>query len=113
MAKIEALTGLKRSETQVGRFLTSMGLKCRKVGMIPAKADPERQEQFKQEQLEPALDQAITGQHKLFFVDAAHFVLQPFLGFVWCFARVFIKSPSGRQHFNVLGALDAVTLQLG
>jgi transposase len=31
---------------------------------------------------------------------------------VWCFARVFIKSPSGRQRFNVLGALDAVTLQL-
>jgi hypothetical protein len=28
--------------------------------MIPAKADPERQEQFKQEQLEPALDQAKT-----------------------------------------------------
>ena len=45
------------------------------------------------------------------FVDAAHFVLQPFLGFLWCFARVFIKAPSGRQRFNVLGALDAVTLQ--
>ena len=46
------------------------------------------------------------------FVDAVPFVLQPFLGFVWCFARVFIKAPSGRQRFNVLGALDAVTLQL-
>ena len=31
---------------------------------------------------------------------------------MWCFARVFIKAPSGRQRFNVLGALDAVTLQL-
>ena len=59
-----------------------MGLKCRKVGMIPARADLERQEQFKQEQLEPALDQAKTGQHKLFLVDAAHFVLAPFLGFL-------------------------------
>lgn len=46
------------------------------------------------------------------FVDAAHFVLQPFLGFLWCFTRVFIKAPSGRQRFNVLGALDAVTLEL-
>ena len=45
-------------------------------------------------------------------MDAAHFVLQPFLGFLWCFVRVFIKAPSGRQRFNVLGALDAVTLQL-
>ena len=112
MANIEALTGLKRSETQVGRFLTSIGLKCRKVGMIPAKADPERQEQFKQDQLEPALDQAKTGQHKLFFVDAAHFVLAPFLGFLWCFTRLFIQAPAGRQRFNVLGALDAISHEL-
>lgn len=45
-------------------------------------------------------------------MDAAHFVLQPFVGFLWCFVRVFIKAPSGRQRFNVLGALDALTLQL-
>ena len=112
MAKIEALTGLKRSETQVGRFLTSIGMQCRKVGLIPAKADPEKQEQFKQEQLEPALDQAKTGQHKLFFVDAAHFVLAPFLGFLWCFTRLFIQAPAGRQRFNILGALDAISHEL-
>ena len=34
------------------------------------------------------------------------------MGFLWCFARVFIKAPSGRQRFNVLGALDAISLQL-
>ena len=28
---------------------------------------------------------------------------------VWCFARLFIPSPSGRKRFNVLGAIDAVT----
>ena len=49
MAKIEELTGLKRSEPQVGKFLKAIGMKCRKVGMLPAKADPEKQEQFKQE----------------------------------------------------------------
>ena len=47
MGKIEKLTGLKRSETQVRKFLLSIGLKCRKVGMIPAKADLEIQESFK------------------------------------------------------------------
>lgn len=31
---------------------------------------------------------------------------------VWCFTRVFIKTPSGRQRLNVLGALNAVTRQL-
>jgi len=46
------------------------------------------------------------------FVDAAHFVYGAFLGSLWCFARVFLRSPSGRQRFNVLGALDAVSRQV-
>lgn len=48
----------------------------------------------------------------MFFVDAAHFVLAPFLGYLWCWARRFIPAPSGRQRFNVLGALNAVTREL-
>ena len=47
-----------------------------------------------------------------FFVDAAHFVMQPFLGFLWCFVRQFIRSPSGRKRFNVLGALHATSQQI-
>ncbi len=47
-----------------------------------------------------------------FFVDAAHFVMQPFLGFLWCFVRQFIHSPSGRKRFNVLGALHATSQQI-
>jgi transposase len=39
-------------------------------------------------------------------------VLGPFLGYLWCFARVFIPAPAGRQRFNVLGALDAITHEL-
>jgi len=31
---------------------------------------------------------------------------------LWCFARVFIQAPAGRQRFNVLGAIDAVTHRL-
>ncbi len=47
MSKIEELTGIKRSETQVRKFLKSIGLSRRKVGMIPSKADPDKQESFK------------------------------------------------------------------
>ena len=47
MAKIEELTGLKRSEVQIWKFLKRIGLKCRKVGMIPSKVDIEKQETFK------------------------------------------------------------------
>lgn len=45
-------------------------------------------------------------------MDAAHFVLAPFLGFLWCFTRLFIRAPAGRQRFNVLGALNAITHEL-
>lgn len=48
----------------------------------------------------------------VFFVDAAHFVFGSFLGMLWSFTRVWIKAPSGRQRFNVLGALDAINHQL-
>jgi transposase len=45
-------------------------------------------------------------------VDAAHFVLSVFLGYLWCVKRIFIPSSSGRKRYNVLGAIDAVTHQL-
>jgi transposase len=112
MATIETLTGVRRSPDRVRVFLKHLGLKCRKVGMIPAKADVEVQEAFKTTQLEPRLEEAKAGQRAVFFVDAAHFVLAPFLGMLWCFARVFIRAPAGRQRFNVLGALNAITHEL-
>jgi hypothetical protein len=39
-------------------------------------------------------------------------VFAPFLGILWCFQRLFIKAPSGRQRLNVLAALDAVSHEL-
>jgi transposase len=111
-AKIAELTGISRSDTQVRKFLKGLGMKCRKIGMIPAKADPEVQETFKKEKLEPVLEQAKAGKRKVYFVDAAHFVLAPFLGFLWSFSRLFIQAPAGRSRFNVLGALDAITHEL-
>jgi len=58
------------------------------------------------------LEQAKAGARRVYFVDAAHFVQSAFLGWLWCFARVFVRSSSGRQRFNVLGALCATTHRL-
>jgi len=58
------------------------------------------------------LEEAQAGKRAVFFVDAAHFVLGAYLGFLWCFERLFVKTGSGRQRFNVLGALNAVTHEL-
>ena len=59
--------------------------------------------------MEPRLAEAPAGARAVFFVDAAHFVFGAFLGYLRCFARCWIKAPSGRQRFNVLGALNAIT----
>ena len=77
--------------------------------MIPAKADPEAQAAYLTEKLEPRLADAQAGKRTVFFVDAAHFVLAPFLGFLWSLTRVFLRAPAGRQRFNILGALNAMT----
>lgn len=45
-------------------------------------------------------------------MDAAHFVLAPFLGWLWCVARMFVRGQAGRQRYNVLGAIDPLTGQL-
>lgn len=42
-------------------------------------------------------------------MDAAHFVYAPFLGILWSVTRLFIKAPSGRNRFNVLGVIDTIT----
>ncbi len=70
---------------------------------------PDRRSHYKEKKLEPRLNEAKEGKRAVFFVDAAHFVMGAFLGFVWCFERLFVKSPSGRKRFNVLGALNAIT----
>ncbi len=113
---IEKLTGIKRSPTQVRTFLKRLGLRCRKVGQIPGKAaNPDKikeQEEFREQKLEPRLEEAKEGKRVVFFVDAAHFVHGAFLGVVWCFVRLFLPTPSGRKRFNVLGAINAVTKEI-
>jgi len=53
VAKIKQLTGIRRGPTQVRSFLNSLGLRPRKVGMIPAKADVEEQDRFKKKNWSP------------------------------------------------------------
>lgn len=111
-SEIEKLTGIKRCETQIRNFLKKMGMRLLKVGQIPAKADPKEQKKFKKKELEPRLKEAKEGTRIVFFVDAAHFVMGGFLGFVWCRSRKFIQTPSGRKRYNVLGALNALTKEV-
>ena len=115
-AMIEKLTGIKRSPTQVREFMKKIGMKTRKIGYVLGKAtNPDKiqeQEEFQKEILEPLLKEAKEGKRAVYFVDAAHFVHRAYLGFLWCFQRIFMASPSGRKRFNVLGAINALTHQI-
>ena len=105
--EIEVLTGIKLGPSACGDFMRKcLGMKFRKMGVIPAKADPKKQAEFLNDELEPLLEEEKQGQRKVFFVDAAHFVMGAFLGMLWCFERLFLKSSSGRSRYNVLGAFS-------
>ena len=110
--EIAKLTGVTLGQTQVRLYLKSLGFKFRKACGIPAKADPEKQQKFLKEKLKPRLREAKKSVRDLYFVDAAHFVHGAFLGFFWSIKRIFVRTPSGRKRFNVLGALHSVTKEL-
>jgi transposase len=118
-AVIERQTGIRRGLTQVRHFLKDqLGLGWRKTAAIPVppkktvEEHAREQAAFLEQKLEPRLKQARRGRRQVYFVDAAHFVFAPFLGFLWCVARLFVRAASGRKRYNVLGALDSVTHRL-
>lgn len=110
--RIESLTGIRLSESQARRFMKGLGMKIRKACSIPGKADPQLQFVFYTATLLPKLEEAGRGERKVFFVDAAHFVMGAFLGLIWCFTRVLVKTPPGRKRYSVLGAIDSHSQEL-
>ena len=110
---IDKETNIRLKPTACRAFLTKIGLKFRRCGLVPGKAmDDEKQCQAQQEfhdhQLQSTLDQAKQGKRTVLFVDAAHFVMGAFLGMVWSFVRILLPSASGRKRHNVLGAYDPI-----
>lgn len=45
-------------------------------------------------------------------MDAAHLVYGVFLSAIWCFSKIYLPAPAGRQRLSVLGALNAVTKEI-
>lgn len=111
-ARIEELTGISRSPSQVRNFMKRHGLRYLQTGHIPAKADAEKQQQWVKEKLEPAIKEAEKGECHLLFMDAAHFILEPFICALWCTIRLFIRASAGRNRINVLGVVNAITKEI-
>ena len=104
--RIKQITGVELSEEQARRIMKRVGLAYRKTASIPGGADPQMQLVFLQDELIPRFKEASEGKRRVFFVDAAHFVLGAFLGMIWCLTRMFVRTGSGRQRYSVLGAVE-------
>lgn len=65
-----------------------------------------------EQELKPRLEQAQKRERVVYFVDAVHFVYGAFVACLWCLKRIFMPTPSGRNRYNVLGALNAITHDL-
>jgi transposase len=111
-ARIEELTGISRSPTQIRKFMKHHGFRYIKTGHIPAKADTEKQQQWVITTLEPAIEEAKNGKCHLLFMDTVHFILQPYICALWCVVRMFIKAAAGRNRINVLGVVNAITKEI-
>jgi hypothetical protein len=64
-----------------------------------------------QKTLESEIARAKAGEAVLLFMDGVHFVQAAFRGDLWCFTRIFLRSPSGRKRWNVPGACNAISGQ--
>lgn len=116
--RIKQLTGLERGMTQVRKFVKHvLKFRYRKFrplpgGKLPIKELAAKQAAFLEQELNPLLDKATRGVADVFFVDAAHPVQGFHSGHVWSEKPVCVRTSSGRQRVNILGAMHAATHEL-
>ena len=110
--RIKKLVRIERSLGRIRHYLHRLGMKPRKTGQMPSKADPVKQRQYHDEVIQPLLAKAQKGACHVLFMDSAHFVLAAFVAIVWCFERTFVKTSPGRFRLNVIGAIHATSKKL-
>ena len=92
--------------------MKKLGFGYWKMGHVPAKADTQKQRDWLADTLTPVMKKAADNECHLLFMDAAHFVLQPFICSVWSKVRMFVKASAGHNRINVLGVVNAFTQEV-
>jgi transposase len=110
---IYQLTGIRRSLTQVRKFLKKLGMKYLKPLLIPTGKNEtdlskkvKAQKEFVKNKLSKAMKDAKKGKCKLLFMDSSHMQLSCMLGFIWCFIRPCLPALPLRGRVNVIGAIS-------
>ena len=109
--RIKTLTGITRSVTQITIFMKKIGMKLLKAASIPMGKNEDdlaekvkKQREFVDNQLDPVLKESEKGTRTVLFMDACHIQLACILGFLWCFARKYVKALPNRGRINIIGA---------
>ena len=65
-ARIEEISGIKLSDSQVARLMRRLGMKYRKSAAMPGKCDVQMQFDFLDNELLPRLEEATKGERRVF-----------------------------------------------
>jgi transposase len=65
VGRIKELTGIERSPTQVRQWMKKIGMKYRKTGQVPAKANPAQQQKWLTDTFTPMIQQVKEGKAHL------------------------------------------------
>jgi transposase len=92
------------SQSGIEKLLKRLGYSYKKPAVVPAKADPVQQAEFVQQY--QLIQAGLAEDDKIYFLDASHFLHNAIAGYGWSKRgqRVELKTNSGRNRFNVLGA---------
>ena len=116
--RVFELTGLKRGITQIRQFVKNvLNFRYRKYRPLPGGKKTmaeliDLQADFMMNTLQPLIKRAKRGSVDMFFVDATHPVQGFHDGHVWSEDPQLIRTGSGRQRVNILGALHATRREL-
>ncbi len=105
--------GVKYSTTGMVTLLHRLGFTYKKPKIIPGKADAEKQLEYLENELKPAIDKA-SDESPLYFADGVHPThnVQPQYGWILKGVNKEIRTNSGRQRLNINGALCFHTLDV-
>ena len=94
------------------KLLHRLGFVYKKPKLVPAKADPIKQQQFLNEYFK--LKGEIDMEDQIYFLDATHpqHNTRPSMGWILKGTDKLIKSNTGRDRLNLNGALNAKTLEV-
>jgi len=97
--------GIKYSHSGMVDLLHRLGFTYKKPKIIPGKANAEKQLEYLENELRPALDKA-SGEAPVYFADGVHPThnVQPQYGWILKGLKKEIRTNSGRQRININGA---------